>query len=111
MSAATLQPAREVCEHLGIEPTPRLLVASVADQRLAEYRQVAGWEFIEERRLVISTSRYGIGQAEDSHKTPPGLPCLAEKNGRHSPARSLFRRRETVCPVPQFAAAPSAPRH
>ena len=47
MSAATLQPAREVCERLGIEPTPRLLVASVADQRLAEYRQVAGWEFIE----------------------------------------------------------------
>ena len=40
MSAA-LQPIREACERNGIEPTPTLLVASVADQRMAEFRQIS----------------------------------------------------------------------
>ena len=110
MSAATLQPVREVCERLGIEPTPRLLVASVADQRLAEYRQVAGWEFIEERRLVISTSRYGIGQAEDSNKTPLGLHRIAEKIGGDSPAGSVFESREIIGTVAELPEAPIAHR-
>ncbi|HIM67931.1 MAG TPA: hypothetical protein EYM45_05145, partial [Verrucomicrobia bacterium] len=70
MSASTLQPVRKACERNGIEPTPTLLLASVADQRMAEFRQVAGWEYAEERRLIISTSRYGVGQAEDTNKTP-----------------------------------------
>ena len=81
MSSATLQPVRDVCERLGIEPTPRMLCASVVDQRMADYRQIGGWEFDEEYRLVISTSRFGIGQKEDSNKTPLGLHRIAEKIG------------------------------
>ena len=85
MSAAALQPIREACDRNGIEPTPALLWASVADQRMAEFRQVAGWGYAEERRLIISTSRFGIGQAEDSNKTPLGLHRIAEKIGDDLP--------------------------
>ena len=81
MNPGLLQPIRETCERHGIDPTTRLLIASVADQRLAECRQVAGWEFVEERRIIISTSRNGVGQAEGSEKTPLGLHRIAEKFG------------------------------
>ena len=96
MSASTLQPVREACERNGIEPTPTLLLASVADQRMAEFRQVAGWEYAEERRLIISTSRYGVGQAEDTNKTPLGLHRIAEKIGGGLPAGAVFESREVV---------------
>jgi hypothetical protein len=96
MSTDTLQPIREACERHGIEPTMTLLVASVADQRMAEYRQVAGWDFAEERRLIISTSRYGIGQEEHSNNTPLGLHRIAEKIGDGLPAGSVFESREIV---------------
>ena len=96
MRADTLQSIREACERHGIEPTMTLLVASVADQRMAEFRQVAGWDFAEERRLVISTSRYGIGQAEHSNNTPLGLHRIAEKIGDGLPAGSVFESREIV---------------
>ena len=89
MNPGLLQPIRETCERHGIDPTPRLLFASVADQRLIECRQVAGWEFVEERRIIISTSRNGVGQADGSEKTPLGLPRIAEqrggRRGRHHP--------------------------
>ena len=105
MSASTLQPIREACERHGIEPTPTLLWASVADQRMAEFRQVAGWEYAEERRLVISTSRFGVGQAEDTNKTPLGLHRIAEKFGDGLPAGAVFESREVVGTV---AAKPKA---
>ena len=96
MSADALQPSREACERHGMEPTPTLLVATVADQRMAEFRQVAGWEYAEERRLVISTSRFGIGQAEDTDKTPLGLHRIAEKFGDGLPAGAVFESRKVV---------------
>ena len=110
MSASTLQPVREACERNGIEPTPTLLWASVADQRMAEFRQVAGWEYAEERRLVISTSRFGVGQAEDTNKTPLGLHRIAEKIGGDSPAGSVFESREIVGTVAELPKAPIAHR-
>ena len=96
MSSATLQPVRDVCERLGIEPTPRMLCASVVDQRMADYRQIGGWKFDEEYRLVISTSRFGIGQKEDSNKTPLGLHRIAEKIGGDSPVGSVFESRKII---------------
>lgn len=96
MSVDTVQPIREACERHGIEPTQTLLWASVEDQQMAEFRQVAGWEFVEERRLVISTSRFGIGQTEDSNKTPLGLHRIAEKFGDRLPAGAVFESREVV---------------
>ena len=96
MSASTLQPIREACERHGIEPTPTLLWASVADQRMVEFRQVVGWEYAEERRLVISTSRFGVGQVEDTNKTPLGLHRIAEKFGDVLPAGAVFESREVV---------------
>ncbi|MAE30006.1 MAG: hypothetical protein CMO43_00150 [Verrucomicrobiales bacterium] len=110
MSAATLQSVQEACERLGIEPTPRLLVASVADQRLAEYRQLAGWDFVEEQRLVISTSRFGVGQAEHSNNTPLGLHRITEKIGGDSPNGSVFESREIIGTVAELPGAPIAHR-
>ena len=110
MSASTLQPVREACERNGIEPTPTLLLASVADQRMAEFRQVAGWEYAEERRLIISTSRYGVGQAEDTNKTPLGLHRIAEKIGGGLPAGAVFESREVVGTVAEQPKAAIAHR-
>ena len=110
MSAAALQPIREACERNGIEPTPTLLWASVADQRMAEFRQVAGWGYAEERCLIISTSRFGIGQAEDSNKTPLGLHRIAEKIGGDSPVGSVFESRKIIGTVTDKPNAPIAHR-
>ena len=85
MNPRLLQPIRETCERHGIDPTTRLLIASVADQRLAECRQVAGWEFVEERRIIISTSRNGVGQAEGSRK--PHLACTASPKNSGTTSR------------------------
>ena len=96
MNPGLLQPIRETCERHGIDPTPRLLFASVADQRLIECRQVAGWEFVEERRIIISTSRNGVGQADGSEKTPLGLHRIAEKFGDNLPAGMVFQGRQVT---------------
>jgi hypothetical protein len=64
MNPGLLQPIREACERHGISPTPLLLVASVADQRLAVCQKLIDWDFSEVQRIVISTSRFGVGQAE-----------------------------------------------
>ena len=96
MNPGLLQPIRETCERHGIDPTPRLLFASVADQRLIECRQVAGWEFVEERRIIISTSRNGVGQAEGSEKTPLGLHRIAEKFGDNLSAGMVFKGRQVT---------------
>ena len=110
MSASTLQPVREACERNGIEPTPTLLWASVADQRMVEYRQADGWEFVEDQRLIISTSRYGVGQAQDTNKTPLGLHRIAEKFGDGLPAGAVFESREVVGTVAEQPVAAIAHR-
>ena len=110
MSTATLKPVRKACERLGIEPTSRLLVVSVADQRVAEYRKLAGWNFVEHECLVISTSRFGVGQEQHSNKTPLGLHRIAEKIGDDAPAGSVFESREIIGTVAEFPEAPIAHR-
>ena len=110
MSASTLQPIREACERHGIKPTPTLLWASVADQRMTEYRQADGWEFVEDQRLIISTSRYGVGQAQDTNKTPLGLHRIAEKFGDGLPAGAVFESREVVGTVAEQPVAAIAHR-
>ena len=48
------------------------------------------------RKLVISTSRFGIGQTENSNQTPLGLHAIAEKIGAGWPAGTVFKGRRPV---------------
>ena len=44
----------------------------------------------------ISTSRFGIGQVENSNRTPLGLHRVARKIGGGSPIGTVFRSREAI---------------
>lgn len=96
MNPGLLQSIREACDRRGISPTPLLLVASVADQRLAVCQKQIDWDFSEVQRIVISTSRFGVGQAEGSEKTPLGLHRIAEKIGDGLPAGTVFKCRQVI---------------
>jgi hypothetical protein len=48
------------------------------------------------RRLLISTSRHGVGQLAGSHRTPLGLHRVAAKIGDGWPAGTVFRSRAPV---------------
>ena len=59
------------------------------------------------KRYPCSTSRFGIGQAEGSNKTPLGLHRIAEKIGAGAPAGTVFKARKAIGHVsqPEFADA------
>ncbi|MEC7882065.1 MAG: L,D-transpeptidase [Verrucomicrobiota bacterium] len=87
---------RRACEKNGVSPTPILLIASVSDQQLAILRQKGKWGFLEEKRIIISTSRFGVGQTEGSEKTPLGLHRIAEKFGDNLPVGMVFEGRKVI---------------
>jgi lipoprotein-anchoring transpeptidase ErfK/SrfK len=67
----------------------RKIEVSVAEQRLRVVdelgREVASWP--------VSTSRFGTGCEEGSHKTPTGKFRVAERHGDGAPERTIFRSR------------------
>jgi UDP-N-acetylmuramate--alanine ligase len=65
------------------------LVVSVEAQTLLVCREDAIVE-----RYNASTSRFGIGNRENSFKTPPGVHRIKEKYGAGAPAGRIFRDRE-----------------
>ncbi len=81
MSNSLLHTIRAACKQHSVSPTPILLIASVADQRLTILRQQEEWSFSEDQKIIISTSRFGVGQKSGSEKTPLGLHRIAEKFG------------------------------
>jgi hypothetical protein len=48
------------------------------------------------KRFLISTSRFGIGQVENSNQTPLGLHRIAQKIGGGQPIGTVFRSRRPV---------------
>lgn len=66
----------------------RRIVVDVARQtlRVMEGRRVAA-------RFPVSTSRFGLGSAEGSYKTPTGKFRIAQKIGDGVPAWTVFRSR------------------
>ncbi len=48
------------------------------------------------KKYPCSTSRFGIGQQENSNCTPLGLHRIAEKIGAGEPAGTIFKSREVV---------------
>jgi len=82
---------------LGILPTPFLVTINVARQRFTlwerakespKYRMFA--------KAPASTSRFGIGQVQDSNRTPLGLHRIAQKIGGGFPQGTVFRGRKPV---------------
>jgi hypothetical protein len=59
------------------------------------------------RRFVISTSRFGVGQIQDSCRTPLGLHRIARKIGAGWPQGTVFESRESVGFT--WAGRPTAP--
>jgi hypothetical protein len=85
------------CDKLGIAPTHYVLTVNIAQQRASLYEQ---------NRLVktyvCSTSRFGIGERENSNRTPRGLHRIAEKVGDGEPAGTIYRDREVIGSVAQL---------
>jgi lipoprotein-anchoring transpeptidase ErfK/SrfK len=66
---------------------------SVHDQELKLRR---GGKII--RRYPVSTSRFGLGSEENSHKTPLGKFRISDKIGEAMPARTIFVGRVSLRP-------------
>jgi hypothetical protein len=90
------------CQAQGLALTKHILTVSVADQSLALF--VDG-RFV--RRMPASTSRFGIGQVQDSNCTPLGLHRIAEKIGGGERTGTVFKSRQNIGHTsdPQFAGA------
>jgi hypothetical protein len=79
------------CARLHITPTKYVLVVDVSQQSASLFKD---GKF--EKKYRCSTSRFGIGQAEGSNRTPLGLHRIAEKIGAGESAGTVFKSREII---------------
>ncbi len=79
------------CEQSKIAPTQFILIVSIAEQTVSIFEQD---KFA--KKFPCSTSRFGIGQAEGSNRTPLGLHRIAEKIGAGEPAGTVFKSRQVI---------------
>ncbi len=95
------------CRRWGVRPTRDVLAVSVARQAvdwfvrppdassgLGDARTTGG--FRRHRTFRASTSKFGIGQARDTNRTPLGLHRVARKVGSGWPVGTAFRAREPI---------------
>ena len=90
------------CKKHNIAPTQFILIVNITEQTVSLFEQN---EFV--KKFSCSTSRFGIGQAEGSNRTPLGLHRIAEKIGAGEPAGTVFKSRKTIghTSQPEFADA------
>lgn len=90
------------CKKQKVEPSDVVLLVNIAGQTVSHFYK---GEFVKE--FPCSTSRFGIGQMEDSNCTPLGLHRIAEKIGAGQPAGTVFKARKIVGHIsqPEFADA------
>lgn len=87
---------------LGVRLTPHVLVAVIATQKLhwylADSPSATQGEprFRRWRTYPASTSRFGIGEIQDSNRTPRGLHRIAAKVGAGWPVGTVFKSRQPV---------------
>ena len=79
------------CGRLKIKPTEFILTVNIAQQTVSLFKD---HKFV--KQYPCSTSRFGIGQQEDSNCTPLGLHRIAEKIGAGEPAGTVFKARAIV---------------
>ena len=80
--------AKEKCLALGLKPTSRVIVVSIARQLLGLYQDGALV-----KSCVISTSQRPPSNVKDSLGTPRGLHEVAEKVGAGAPPGIVFKAR------------------
>ena len=89
------------CARRGVLPTLYALAVSVQRQRMRLYvrlpwrRGARPWPAMAlAREMRVSTSRFGVGQQENSHQTPLGLHRVAAKVGGGWPPGAVFKARQ-----------------
>jgi len=96
---------------LALEPSSELLEVVVETQRMHRYRWSVGEHYRFVRSYVISTSRFGTGQIEDSNQTPLGVHRIRDKIGAGEPEGTVFKGRVPVGLIQEgFPDAPIAHR-
>jgi hypothetical protein len=80
---------RADCRRLAFAPTKYVLTVNIARQAATLFED---GRFV--RELPCSTSRFGIGEVQDSYQTPRGLHRIAEKIGGGEPAGTFFQNRK-----------------
>jgi hypothetical protein len=90
------------CQKNGIASSQFVLTVSITEQTVSLLEQNS---FV--KKFPCSTSRFGIGQAEGSNRTPLGLHRIAEKIGAGEPAGTVFKSRQIIghTSQPEFADA------
>ena len=94
------------CKRHSIAPTQSVLIVSVAEQTVSLFENSStAWRL--GGKFPCSTSRFGIGQAEGSNRTPLGLHRVAEKIGAGAAAGTVFKARQPAghTSQPEFADA------
>ena len=79
------------CDKLKIAPTKYILTVNISRQTVSLF---ADSQFV--KKYPCSTSRFGIGQVENSNCTPLGLHRIAEKIGAGEPAGTVFKGRQII---------------
>jgi hypothetical protein len=101
-----------VAKRIGVCPTRFVLVVRIASQTVSLFEKscatsrlcinrpdsapVAGKRHTFVKRFRCSASRFGIGQAQGSNRTPLGLHRIAEKIGGGWPVGAVFKSRQAV---------------
>ena len=90
----------DTCDRLGVAPSKYILTVNIAAQTVSLYED---GKLV--RTMSASTSRFGIGQVQDSNCTPLGLHCIAEKIGDGATAGTVFKERKVIghTSQPEFA--------
>ena len=102
------------CRKHGVRPTQFLLIVNIASQTVSlfENTSTAAHLAIDALRLTVddyklvkkllcSTSRFGIGQTEGSNCTPLRLHRIAEKIGAGTAAGTVYKGRQAIGHVSQ----------
>jgi len=104
MMLRTVPPSlQRAVRRTGVRPTRRLLLVSVARQRMSLLERDNGVPlmgrfpaYVWRNLFRISTSRFGVGQVLNSKQTPLGLHRIARKIGGGDPVGTIFRARQPV---------------
>jgi lipoprotein-anchoring transpeptidase ErfK/SrfK len=90
---------RQTRRRLGIPSTRFLLLVNVRAQRMELVQplpDLATPDCLVRKTFRISTSRFGIGQTENSNRTPLGLHRVAQKAGGGWPVGAVFKSRKMI---------------
>jgi hypothetical protein len=80
-SSPTVAELQKYCkEKYGTSKLSDFIFVSVSEQKLYLYKNA-----VLVKRYSISTSKYGVGEEENSMKTPIGLHYIRDKNGYNAP--------------------------